>query len=112
MQHSKRRVQMKEALPAKPSSPARAPRPRRQGILWSVLIVVGLTGALGWQLLENFHAVIPDAIYRSGQLSPSSLQQHIERYQIRSVINLRGKNANQPWYQEECAMAAHCGARH
>jgi protein tyrosine phosphatase (PTP) superfamily phosphohydrolase (DUF442 family) len=73
---------------------------------------VGLTGALGWQLLENFHAVIPDAIYRSGQLSPSSLQQHIERYQIRSVINLRGKNANQPWYQEECAMAAHCGARH
>jgi protein tyrosine phosphatase (PTP) superfamily phosphohydrolase (DUF442 family) len=67
-----------------------------------ILLVVAASPFLG-SLGENFHLVIPGRVYRSGQLSPESLRERAAREGIRSVINLRGANPGQPWYDRECA---------
>ena len=72
--------------------------------LLSLLLVAGVSPYLV-PLSENFHAVIPGCVYRSGQLCSESLQQHALHDGIRSVINLRGPNPGQPWYDQEWAVA-------
>ncbi len=69
-----------------------------------VLVAVAASPFLG-SLGENFHRVIPGCVYRSGQLSAESLQERAAREGIRSVINLRGANPGQEWYERECAAA-------
>jgi protein tyrosine phosphatase (PTP) superfamily phosphohydrolase (DUF442 family) len=49
----------------------------------------------------NIGTVEGGRVYRSAQLSPRGLKQVIRKYQIKSVINLRGANPDQPWYQTE-----------
>jgi protein tyrosine phosphatase (PTP) superfamily phosphohydrolase (DUF442 family) len=69
-----------------------------------ILLVVAaspLVGSLG----ENFHVVIPGCLYRSGQLSADSLAERAARQGICSVINLRGPNPGQAWYEREWAVA-------
>lgn len=67
----------------------------------------------GLYLLKlNFHTVVPGEVYRSAQLTPSTLKKMIQKYKIRSVINLRGKNTGQDWYQDELEAASESGARH
>jgi protein tyrosine phosphatase (PTP) superfamily phosphohydrolase (DUF442 family) len=51
---------------------------------------------------RNFHAVVPGRVYRCAQLRPGALAGTVERYGIRTVINLRGFSGEFPWYQEEC----------
>jgi len=63
-----------------------------------LLIIIGIL--LFPKLHANIHTVIPGQVYRSAQLNPQQLQQLINKYHIKSVINLRGKShAN--WYQQE-----------
>ena len=38
----------------------------------------------------NFHEVVPQKVYRSGQCSASQLRKLIEQHHIKTVINLRG----------------------
>jgi protein tyrosine/serine phosphatase len=70
----------------------------------SVLLVAAASPFLG-PLGENFHSVIPGCVYRSGQLSSESLEDRATRDGIRSVINLRGANLGDEWYEMECAVA-------
>lgn len=49
----------------------------------------------------NFHAVLPGEFYRSAQPSGARLERDIGRYQIRTVLNLRGCCENVAWYLEE-----------
>jgi protein tyrosine phosphatase (PTP) superfamily phosphohydrolase (DUF442 family) len=49
----------------------------------------------------NFHIVIPNQVYRSGQMSAWELTSRIHTYQIRSVLNLRGENHGVDWYEAE-----------
>jgi len=69
-----------------------------------LLLVVAARPILG-PFSENFHVVIPGCVYRSGQLSPQSLQERAAQEGIRSVINLRGSNPGESWYEGECAVA-------
>ncbi len=48
---------------------------------------------------ENFRSVIPDRVYRSGQLSPEELDARIRRHELRSIVNLRGEKENRDWYR-------------
>jgi protein tyrosine phosphatase (PTP) superfamily phosphohydrolase (DUF442 family) len=50
---------------------------------------------------NNIHTVIPGRVYRSAQLSPSSLKSLIRSHGIRTVVNLRGCCAPFPWFLEE-----------
>jgi protein tyrosine/serine phosphatase len=66
------------------------------------LIIVAL---LFYAYLHNFHAVIPNQVYRSEQLSQTALEKVIKRYHIKTVINLRGAHPTLPWYQQEMTAA-------
>ena len=60
-----------------------------------VSIVIITTGC------TNFHEVTPAVLYRSRQLSGSQLDHYIKKYQIKTVINLRGASPDAKWYQDE-----------
>lgn len=49
----------------------------------------------------NFHNVLPNKVYRSGQLTPDELEKVVRKYNIRTVINLRGCCESAPWYLKE-----------
>jgi len=77
----------------------------------SALILLGVyLGAL--QLTGNFHEVIPGRFYRSAQLSSTDLGKYIDRYGIKTVINLRGSAVGRPWYDDEVASTQQHGAIH
>jgi protein tyrosine/serine phosphatase len=91
-------------------------RPRvrtRFGIKRYVLAISLLALAnLACSLSENFHTVIDHKVYRSAQLGSESLESHIAREGVRSIVNLRGFNPGREWYQQECAVAMRNGVRH
>ena len=60
----------------------------------------------------NFHEVDSGRFYRSAQLPPSILEQVIEDYGIRTVINLRGKSLGKKWYEKELASCARLRVEH
>jgi protein tyrosine phosphatase (PTP) superfamily phosphohydrolase (DUF442 family) len=65
-----------------------------------------------WALRDNFHTVVPGQVYRSAQLGPTALQDRIRRCGLKAVLNLRGANLGEKWYDEECSMADQEGIRH
>lgn len=52
-------------------------------------------------ILFNFHPIEDGQAYRSSQLSGEALSWVIDRYNVKTVVNLRGTNAGKPWYDEE-----------
>jgi hypothetical protein len=70
-----------------------------------VLAVVG-HGAYYRLIGTNFHVVIPGRVYRCAQLDGATLAGIVQKYGIRTVINLRGTCDPWPWYWEE-ARATH-----
>jgi protein tyrosine/serine phosphatase len=53
------------------------------------------------KILENFHEIDPGKYYRSAQPKASKLEKYIQKYNIKTVINLRGKSAGEDWYDQE-----------
>lgn len=53
----------------------------------------------------NFHTVVPDQFYRSSQLSPAALEGYVQRYGLKTIINLRGAGPDKKWYQDEKRVA-------
>jgi protein tyrosine/serine phosphatase len=82
-------------------------------IALAALVLIACAAAhLGVQYLAgNVHEVIARQFYRSGQLSSARLADVIERYGIKTVLNLRGES-QRPWYREEVATTERLGARH
>ena len=60
----------------------------------------------------NFHPITPGNAYRSAQLDRDELQHYIRKYNIKSIINLRGKRTGQSWYQEELNVCKQFDCRH
>ncbi len=70
-----------------------------------LMLMVGIH--LGYNFLtHNVHEVIPDKIYRSGQLDKKELTSVTEKYHIKSMINLRGAWSGDSWYDVESRFAA------
>ncbi|QQR49475.1 tyrosine-protein phosphatase [bacterium] len=44
-------------------------------------------------------------MYRTRQLNPTRLEYYLKKYQIKTIINLRGINAHKKWWQQEQVMA-------
>jgi protein tyrosine phosphatase (PTP) superfamily phosphohydrolase (DUF442 family) len=55
----------------------------------------------GLRLAQNFHVVDPGKLYRSAQLSQKELKEIIDKYKIKTVINLRGPSPGHSWYDDE-----------
>lgn len=89
----------------------------RSALLTAVLTCVALlavgTTYLGLQYLGgNFHTVVAGELYRSGQPTPGRLRHYVREAGIRTVINLRGRNAGTAWYDAEIAESARLGVTH
>ena len=50
---------------------------------------------------SNFHPVEEKKLYRSGQLSEKKLRKYIQKYKIKTIINLRGENKKSRWFKTE-----------
>lgn len=78
-----------------------------------VLPILSLVAFYLWVHFEgNFHPVVDHQIYRSGQLDANSLKQRTQEVGLKSILNLRGVNADAPWYQEEMRVAQDLGLEH
>jgi protein tyrosine/serine phosphatase len=58
---------------------------------------------------DNFRAVVPERVYRSGQLSPEELEERILRHELESIVNLRGEKEDREWYRRELEVAERHG---
>ena len=56
--------------------------------------------------LFNFHTIDPGRAYRSAQPDGAGLQSVIERYGIKTVLNLRGDHPGEDWYDTEAQVCA------
>lgn len=71
-----------------------------------LFIAMALGGyALYLVATENFHTVVAGQIYRSGQMNEEQFSQVIQKYGIKSILNLRGENPTTAWHQAELAAA-------
>ncbi len=73
-------------------------------VLAAYIITVNLQG--------NFHTITPGEAFRSGQPDGARLAQYVDRYKIRSVLNLRGSHAGESWYEDEVAASARLNLAH
>ena len=60
----------------------------------------------------NFHAITPSVAYRSAQLDRDELEYYIKKYNISSILNLRGKNPDKSWYKEEMEVSKEQNVKH
>jgi protein tyrosine phosphatase (PTP) superfamily phosphohydrolase (DUF442 family) len=87
----------------------------RAGTMKALLVSVGGLGILGLLALgpsllgDNFRAVVPHRVYRSGQLSPQELEERIRRHGLESIVNLRGEKEHRDWYRRELEIAERHG---
>jgi len=72
------------------------------GILGLIVLGPSLFG-------DNFRAVVPERVYRSGQLSPEDLEERIRRHGLKSIVNLRGEKEDRDWYRRELEVAERHG---
>lgn len=87
---------------------------RRRWPFVVALILAGILSLLWWVGVfgGNVREVDPGRLYRSAQLTDGTLAGTMERYGIRSVINLRGAQPRAPFYQSEMRVCKELGAQH
>ncbi len=74
-------------------------------IILSIALILGTINLFYIFLFGNFHKIDKNA-YRSGQLYTKNLLNKLQKYKIKSIINLRGENTfKSPWYEYEKKIA-------
>ena len=80
------------------------------------MVLLPLSGAVTYALYAaaqgNFHQITEGEAYRSAQLDGDELEECINNYHIKSILNLRGKAADEKWYAEEMKVSAKHGVTH
>ncbi len=83
-----------------------------------MLIVIVLFSILAIGVYEyaeeqgNFHTITPHEAYRSGQLDTDELEYYIKRYNIKSVLNLRGPHPDKDWYMQDIRASEKFNVKH
>lgn len=74
------------------------------------VILIPLLGAAVYALYAaeqgNFHQITKGEAYRSAQMDRDDLNNCINSYHIKSILNLRGKLSNEKWYIDEMKVSA------
>lgn len=60
----------------------------------------------------NFHTVLKEKVYRSKQLNKQELSYYIEKYNIKSILNLRGEHNKDKWYKDEISICSQMNIVH
>lgn len=71
----------------------------------------GLYYSYNW-FTGNFHTVTAGKAYRSKQLNKKQLEHYIKKYEIKSILNLRGSEPGKEWYENEISVSKACGVKH
>jgi len=85
------------------------------GLIMTALVALVLSCWPGqWALsvdpvVPGFHVLEEEKAYRSAQPAAHELEAAIELLGIRTVVNLRGTNLDEPWYQAEAAVCEAAG---
>lgn len=61
--------------------------------------------------MMNFHSVDPGKFYRSAQLTPDEFKEVVAKYGIKTVVNLRGHQDGEWWYNGEKETLGQLGVR-
>ncbi len=79
-------------------------------------ILMPLVGAVIYALYTaeqgNFHPITVGEAYRSAQMDGDRLKDYINNYNIKSILNLRGRAAEEKWYAEEMKVSAEYKVKH
>lgn len=85
---------------------------RRRRILFGSIVTI-LMPVLGGAIYAykeaedcNFHQITKGEAYRSAQMAGGELEHYINIYHIKSILNLRGREPNESWYNEEIKVSA------
>ena len=78
----------------------------------SFLLLVSASYFVYMEEYGNFHPITYGEAYRSAQLDRDKFEYYIKKYAIKSIVNLRGKNPDAPWYREEIMVSAENNIRH
>ena len=89
-----------------------ARRIRQFGVVLAAALLLGGAYVGSLRLTGNFNPVVAGELYRSGQLSSSEIASFAKEYGIKTIINLRGDNSGQTWYDAEVAEARELGVAH
>lgn len=93
-----------ESVPRRTGAAPPVPRPIKRALLKGIafaLLVMLLAECLRVFVGNNFHAVVPGKCYRSAQPSAAFLESLQRKHGIKSIVNLRGDNPGEPWFDEE-----------
>lgn len=84
------------------------------GVGMTLLLAIISLSAYAIYIIEenNFHVVVSGQIYRSSQMNGEDLAHCINKYGIKSVLNLRGENPTTSWHQTEIETAAKMNVVH
>lgn len=96
----------KEALRAAPEGAVM----RRPAI--AILVAMALAAPGCATRRPNIRPVEDNALFRSGQLSRSQLEQAIDSHKVRTVVNLRGFQPQARWYAEEVEVCKAKNVKH
>lgn len=80
--------------------------------LVGILAAAGVCGewAAWLRVSGNVHEIEP-GVYRSAQLTSARILTFVQAHHIKTVLNLRGANAGQGWYDAEASTVKQAGAR-
>ena len=63
-------------------------------------------------VFPNIHEVEKGKLYRSGQLSLQQFKKYIQKWGIKTIINLRGESYGESWYHDELLISDYLGVEH
>lgn len=80
----------------------------------ALFVLLSLTSSYLLYMEEqgNFHPITPGEAYRSAILDRDELEHYINKYNIKSVVNLLGARPREAWYREEIEVSAERNVRH
>jgi len=78
--------------------------------VFAPLLVVAFVWVGYFIVFANFHKV-DDKIFRSAQLRSFNMPYYIKKYDIKSILNLRG-DINKPWHKTELEIVKKYGISH
>lgn len=87
---------------------------RRKFFISALALLLLLTAGFFLYIQEqgNFHPITDGEAYRSAQLDRDEFEYYIKKYNIKSILSLRGGNVDERWYQEEKRVSAELNIAH
>ena len=85
--------------------------PRETGYVQTAMHNLRYGTLLAFFSTDNFRIVLPGKLYRANTLPPELLAEYIDRYGIKTILNLRGEHPKKQWWQDEQRVAQSRGVQ-